>query len=98
MYYVIWQYEVPAENREKFEELYSRKGAWFKLFERSDSYLGHELIRNLEDGSYVLIDKWMEKADFDHFYKVNQLEYDGLNSQSQDLYNQEKKIGDFETL
>jgi len=98
MYYVVWQYKVDAANQAKFEEMYSRQGPWFKLFEPCDEYLGHELIKNMNEDSYLLIDKWMDKSDFETFYKSKQLEYDALNEETRALYSEETKLGDYQTL
>ncbi len=98
MYYLVWEYEVDEANQAKFEEAYSRAGAWFKLFEPCGDFLGHELIKNTTGKSYVLIDKWMDKKSYESFVKSVQLEYDHLNEISKALYSSEKQIGTYLTL
>jgi hypothetical protein len=46
MYVIIWEYQVRAEFVVKFEEIYSAKGAWAKLFQKSRGYLGTELTHD----------------------------------------------------
>ena len=95
MYYIIWNYTVDKSKQEKFEEEYSRGGTWFKFFEPCDDYMGHELIKNINGSSYVLIDKWMSKKDYEGFLKSNQAEYDDLNNRSKELYEEETQIGSY---
>jgi heme-degrading monooxygenase HmoA len=98
MYYLVWEYEVSKQSQEKFEEAFTRSGGWFKFFEPCDDFLGHELIKNSENGTYLLIDKWMDKKAYDTFVKSNKSEYDSLNETSKPLYDSEKLIGTYETL
>ena len=98
MYYIIWKYTVDKAKQPKFEEEYNRSGSWFKFFEPCSDYMGHELIKSTEEESYILIDKWMSKQDYETFLTSNQLEYDDLNNRSQDLYDAEKLIGLFNSI
>ena len=95
---MIWKYTVDKTKQKHFEEEYSRSGTWFKFFEPCDDYMGHELIRNTDDSSYVLIDKWMSKKDYEGFLKSNQLEYDDINGRSKELYDEEIQIGSYESI
>jgi heme-degrading monooxygenase HmoA len=95
MYYLVWSYEVDSSKQAKFEEEYSRNGPWFKFYEPCRDYLGHELIRNMQSSNYLLIDKWMNKEAYEHFVKSNLLEYDALNRQSRDLYENEVQLGSY---
>lgn len=98
MYYLVWEYEVNKPAQGKFEEAYSRTGEWFKFFEPCDDFLGHELVKNTKDESYILIDKWMDKKAYESFLKSNQLEYESLNESSRPLYDSEKLVGTYQTL
>ena len=98
MYCIAWKYDVEKSKSKAFEEHYARGGVWFRFFEPCDDYLGHDLMQNIEDGSYLIIDKWMGKSEYDSFLKINQAEYEALNAQTADLYDQETHIGSYETL
>jgi heme-degrading monooxygenase HmoA len=98
MYYIVWNYTVEKAKQPEFEKEYSRGGTWFKFFEPCDDYLGHELIRSEDGQTYMLIDKWMSKDDYEGFLKGHQLEYDALNAKFAGLYQSEIKVGTFEAV
>ena len=97
MYCIVWKYGVDKSSASKFEEEYSRSGSWFKFFEPCDDFLGHDLLK-AADGTYLIIDKWMGKKDYDSFVKSNQIEYSALEDKTKELYQSEEKIGEFEAL
>ena len=98
MYCIVWEYQVAKESESRFEEQYSRKGAWFKLFEPCDDFLGHDLLKNSDNSTYLVIDKWIGKAEYNAFiYSVKPL-YDALNAESHSMYSEEKQLGAYETL
>jgi len=97
MYCLVWKYQVSA-NQSKFEEEYSRNGSWFKFFETSDDYLGSELMKNADGKTYILIDKWITKADYQDFLDEHKAEYDQLNEKCKELYDSEEDMGEFELL
>jgi len=96
MYCLVWKYKV-SSTKAKFEEEYGRSGSWFKFFEACEDYLGHDLMKG-EDGTYILVDKWMSKADFQDFLDENKAEYDQLNEKSKALYDEEVEMGEYELL
>lgn len=96
MYCIVWKYEVEKSQRKAFEEHYSRGGIWFKFFEPCDDYLGHDLMKNVAEDSYMIIDKWMGKSEYDSFLKSNQAEYDAINEQTSGLYEEEVSLGAYE--
>ena len=67
---LVWRYEVRDEARAAFEATYAPTGAWARLFARGDGYRGTELFRS-EDGSYLTLDIWRSRADFDAFLAAN---------------------------
>ncbi|MEQ8904855.1 hypothetical protein [Ekhidna sp.] len=97
MYCLVWKYKV-SSNQAKFEEEYSRNGSWFKFFESSEDYLGSELMKNSDGKNYVVIDKWMSKADYQDFLDENKAEYDQLNEKCKSLYDEEEEMGEFDLL
>ena len=98
MYYLVWTYKVNSNKQSDFEEEYSRNGSWFKFYEPCADYMGHELIKNELSSDYILIDKWMTKESYEHFVKNNLLEYDAINRKSSELYEEEVKVGGYNTI
>lgn len=97
MYCLAWKYKVPS-NQAKFEEEYGRNGSWFKFFESSEDYLGTELMKHTDGKTYILIDKWMSKADYQDFIDENKADYDQLNEKNKALYEEEEEMGEFDLL
>ena len=97
MYCLAWKYKVSSNNG-KFEEEYGRNGGWFKFFESSDDYLGTELMKHADGTTYLVIDKWMSKADYQDFIDENKADYDQLNEQCKALYDDEESLGEFDLL
>ncbi len=98
MYFMIWSYSVDKPKQKSFEEEYSRSGSWFKFFEPCNDYLGHDLIKNIDGKSYVVIDKWMSKQSQESFVASHQIEYNDLNVRSKELYDAETSIGSYESI
>ena len=89
---------MEKSKQAQFEQEYGRNGAWFKFYESCSDYLGHDLMKDTNTGDYLLVDKWMSKADYEHFVKSHLMEYDNLNKQSREYYDTEELIGTFETI
>ncbi len=98
MYCILWKYEVDKGKQKEFETEYGRSGSWFKFFEPCDDYLGHDLLKNTSENSYMLIDRWISKADYEGFLKSNKAEYDQINDKFKDLYTSESQIGTFDII
>lgn len=94
MYCIAWKYTVSSDHS-KFEQEYSRNGSWFKLFEPCEDYLGHELMKGENDNTYLLLDKWMSKEDYEEFLADNQAAYDQLNDRCKGLYDSEESLGSY---
>jgi len=97
MYCLVWKYKVPS-NQSQFEAEYGRSGSWFKFFETSEDYLGHDLMKGNDGETYILVDKWMSKDDFEDFLDENQAEYDQINEKCKGLYESEVQLGEFDLL
>jgi len=94
MFVIIWQYQVKPQENERFEEIYSSKGLWTELFKRSAGYLGTELIQDETDQqTYLTIDRWKSKQDFEVFQSVWQAEYKSLDEQCEGLTELEFLLG-----
>ena len=91
-YAVVWRYIVADDRREAFERVYGPDGAWARLFRRDEGYLGTELIR-AEDGVYVTIDRWRDRASFDRLMAGARPEYEQLDEASDRLTASEELVG-----
>lgn len=98
MYYMVWKYQAETSKVSEFEKEYSRHGTWFQLFEACDDFLGLELIKNTEDGSYLVIDKWISKNGYEEFINGNKQEVDRLNEICKSLYSSEVLLGGYDLL
>ena len=75
---LIWRYEVLDEARSAFEATYAPTGAWAQLFARAEGFRGTELFR-AEDGSYLTLDIWNSRADFEAFLAAHRDAYEALD-------------------
>jgi len=93
----IWRYEVLEEARAAFEATYGPTGAWAQLFARSEGYRGTELLK-AEDGSYLTLDVWRSRADFDAFMAEHRAEYEALDRSTGSWTASEHRLGQYEVL
>jgi heme-degrading monooxygenase HmoA len=94
---LIWRYEVREEHRAEFEAAYGPTGDWARLFARSGGFRGTELLR-ADDGSYLTLDVWRAKADFDAFLAEHGADYAALDRRTEPWTQCEHRIGEFEVL
>ena len=98
MYCIIWNYKVEANRQGAFEKEYSRTGTWFRFFESCEDFLGIELMKEIGKSSYLVIDKWSSKPEYEAFIKKNKAEYDELTRRFGSLYSEEQKVGEYGVL
>ena len=94
---LIWRFEVLEEARPAFEATYAPTGAWAQLFARSDGFKGTELFK-AEDGSYLTLDVWGSKADFEAFLAEHGADYEALDRSTESWTASEHRIGEYEVL
>jgi heme-degrading monooxygenase HmoA len=94
---LIWRYEVRDEHRAAFEAAYGPEGDWARLFSRSGGFRGTELLR-AQDGSYLTLDVWRARADFDAFISNHHADYEALDLLTQAWTHAEHQLGDYEVL
>ena len=94
---LVWRYEVLEEARAAFEATYAPTGAWAQLFARGDGYRGTELFR-AEDGSYLTLDIWRSRADFDAFLEAHGDDYQALDRSTESWTAAEHRIGEYEVM
>ena len=94
---LVWRYEVKDEARAAFEATYAPTGAWARLFARSEGYRGTELFRS-DDGSYLTLDIWRSRADFDAFLAAHGDDYEALDRSTESWTAAEHRIGEYEVM
>ena len=94
---IIWRYEVRDEHRAEFEAAYGPTGEWARLFARSGGFRGTELLR-ATDGSYLTLDIWRARADFDAFLADHGTDYEALDRRTEGWTVCEHRVGEFEVL
>ena len=94
---LVWRYEVLEEARAVFEATYAPTGAWAQLFARAEGYRGTELFR-AEDGSYLTLDIWRSRGDFDAFLAEHRADYEALDRSTESWTSCEHRIGEYEVM
>ena len=98
MYQLVWHYECTPDQKEQFEESYRRNGTWFHFYEKSEDYLGQELIKKVDKNDYLVVNNWISKEAYDSFMNTHKTEYEQLRDQCKTLYQQEEFLGFYETI
>jgi heme-degrading monooxygenase HmoA len=94
---ILWRFEVVPARRAEFEAAYGPTGDWARLFARSGGFRGTELLR-AADGSYVTMDVWRAKADFDAFLAEHRADYDALDRSTEAWTQAEHRLGEYEVM
>ena len=94
---LIWRYEVLEEARPAFEATYGPTGAWAQLFARDEGFRGTELFK-AEDGSYLTLDVWRSREDFDAFMAAHRADYEALDHSTEGWTSAEHRFGSYEVL
>ena len=94
---LVWRFEVRDAERARFERAYGPDGDWARLFARADGFRGTELFR-ADDGSYLTMDVWRSRADFDAFLDTHRPDYEALDRETEALTRCEHRIGEYEVL
>lgn len=98
MVVIIWEFKVKLENVMAFEDFYNSKGKWAKLFSKSQDFLGLELLKNSEKGTYLTIDRWNSLGDFEKFRLRFEKEYQVLDQLCKNFTISEQKVGVFSAI
>ena len=95
---IVWEFAPRAGKAEEFEQVYGPDGEWARLFKRSPDYRGTELLRLIEGGSYLTIDRWASAAAFSEFQDQWRTEYETLDRRCEVLTEREELVGRFEIV
>ena len=98
MFVRTWRYRVGREAHEAFEAAYGPDGDWARLFARGSGYLGTELLGAVDRASdavftYVTIDRWRGRSDWDAFLTEYGEDYRALDQRFDDLTLDEEDLG-----
>jgi heme-degrading monooxygenase HmoA len=94
---LVFSYEV-SDPRE-FERVYGTGGEWSEFFRPARGYIGTELLHDLEHPDrYLVIDRWESAAAYDAFVAANREEYMRRVDETVFLYQQELRLGTFESV
>jgi hypothetical protein len=77
---IVWEFTVAAERAGEFEAEYGPDGTWAQLFRRGEGFLGVELIIGDAPGTYVTIDRWVDRSSRERFGVMFREEYDSLDA------------------
>ena len=78
-YIVVWEFQVKAECEAEFVAAYGPDGEWARLFQRSQDFLGVELLGSVGNaGRFFTLDHWSSSAAMDAFLFLSRLEPFGL--------------------
>jgi heme-degrading monooxygenase HmoA len=94
---VIFRYRVhPAQTR-AFEHAYGPHGPWAGLFAVHRGFRRTRLFRHKdEEGTYICMDVWESKGDYDDFRAQNAAAYAQLDRELHLLYVEELLLGYYE--
>jgi heme-degrading monooxygenase HmoA len=94
---LIWRYEVLEEARGAFEAAYGPTGAWAQLFARAEGFRGTELMK-AADGTYLTLDVWRAREDFDAFMEAHGADYEALDRSTEAWTSAEHRLGEYEVM
>ena len=93
---VIWRFRAKPNKADEFQRIYSWKGQWAKLFGKSAEYQGTIMLQDLSDPFvFIVIDRWASHDSFVRFREKFESEYEQLDTQCNDLTDEETLIGLF---
>ncbi len=82
-----------------FEKIYWPDGDWAQLFRKAKGYIATDLHQDISNTSrFITVDLWNTKEDRDNFRKKYSKEFELLDEHCESFTEQEKLIGDFDTV
>ena len=97
MLHIIWEFRTREGKSHLFEAQYGASGSWARLFRNSPAYHGTVLARDRDDPRrYILVDMWEDMESFRRFKEGFGAEYAALDSQCEELTEQELCLGFFD--
>ena len=93
----LWQFEVAAEQEERFVAAYGPDGDWAPLFATAPGFVRTELWRD-GDGIYLTADHWQSLEDFERFQAAQGEEYRRLDDELEGLALAETFVGAYDLV
>jgi heme-degrading monooxygenase HmoA len=94
---LVFSYEV--RNAGEFERAYGPEGDWAAFFRQGRGYIGTELLRDVETPSrYLVVDRWESAEAYNEFAAEHRDEYMRRVDDSRFHYDQELRLGTFQTI
>lgn len=97
-YLVMWEFQVRPGSEAVFEKIYGPGGDWVQLFKKGEGFVATELVRDLKRGSYVTLDFWRTKAEYERFREQAADLYKTLDEECEKLTQREALLGTFERI
>ena len=98
-YFRVFSYAVSVSRERAFRRTYGPSGAWTRLFDKADGYLGTQLLaRRDRDNEYLTIDAWTSEAAWLAFIASFGPQYRRLSGKYRRLYRTEREVGSFATF
>lgn len=95
---IVWEFRVKEDRTREFEGHYGADGTWARFFRRGKGYRETLLLRDREvPGRYVTIDVWDDLESYRAFSAANTEEYGEIDRRCEELTEQERCLGCFET-
>jgi len=99
MLIILWKYQVRHEKQNEFIRIYASDGVWAELFQKAEGYLGTELLQDEADPtSFLTIDRWEAKENFEVFQSLFGNEYQELDAKCEGLTENETLLGRWRSL
>ena len=95
---IVWRYRVSASSADAFERAYGPRGDWARLFARAQGYIGTELLRIDGGDTYLTIDRWAGRSEFDDAKRMLHDDYDALDRRCEAYTLEETSLGVFALL
>lgn len=96
---LIWEFRVRPGREAEFEEVYGPQGAWAKLFDSAQGYLGTQLLVDPEgERRYLTVDRWASAAAFQRFRELRAAEYEALDARCAGFTDAETPLGAFRVV
>jgi heme-degrading monooxygenase HmoA len=94
---IVWRFRPREAERAAFEEAYSSRGAWARLFGEAEGFISTELLRAAE-GHYLVIDRWDSEASFREFRERFKERYESLDRACEAVTLEETPLGSYLSL
>jgi heme-degrading monooxygenase HmoA len=94
---LVFSYEV--RDAATFEQVYGPEGEWSQFFRQGRGYIGTELLRDVEHPArFIVIDRWESADAYNAFAAEQREEYMRRVDDTRYHYDQELRLGTFETV